>query len=203
MASSLNDMVSAIAPTIPVALIQPEALAEIATVAQHLPLTLGTTVGFECPLSTPGKADFFLRVSGAWGQSLLAGQPQMPPVLEQFSLSSDLLPLEFPHLWQNAPWQSIRQFAQQWAEPASHLHQAVEDVWLEFDIARDDNPTPLPSVFFGVKPEGLPSLDWVSQIALPTLLGQPLQPQTEETLQRCLSAIPTTAELFQVGLLSG
>ncbi|HEY9737028.1 MAG TPA: hypothetical protein V6D06_12120 [Trichocoleus sp.] len=203
MASSLKDMVSAIAPTIPTALIQPEALTEIAAVAQHLPLTLGTTVGFECPLSTPGKADFFLRVSGAWGQSLLAGQPQMLPVLDQLSPESHLLPLEFAHLWQNAPWQSIRQFARQWAEPTSQLHQVVEDIWLEFDIASGGDSMPLPSVFFGVKPEGPSDLDWVSQTALPTLLGQSLQPQTEETLQCCLRAIPNTAELFQVGLLSG
>ena len=201
MASSLREMVAAIAPTIPSTLISPHALVAINTVARHFPLTLSTTIGFECPLSSGTQADFFLRVSGPWGQSLLTGKPQPPPVLEQFQVNPGLLPPGFSCLWVNAPWPQIRQFAHQWAEPTAPLHTAVEDLWLEFDIVPDSQSLPPPSIFFGVQPSV--SWDWIGQTALPTLLDGPLSPQAEQTLQACLATIRPPAKLFQVGILSG
>ena len=204
MASSLNDLVRAIAPTIPPTLISPRALKAIGAVAQHFPITLGATVGFECPLSTMAEADFFMRVSGSWGQSLLAGQLQPPPILVQLGLEPDLFPPGFAYLWDRPVWRRIRQFAHRWAEPTSLLHEAIDDIWLEFDSASNSNhDDPLPSIFFGVKYPGLPSCDWVSQIALPILLGESLSSPAEKTLQFCLANIPAPAKLFRVGALTG
>lgn len=204
MASSLNDIVTAIAPTISADLISPQALQAIGTVAQHFPLTLGTTVGFECPLSiTPPAADFFMRVSGAWGQSLLAGDLQPPPVLNQLRLEPELFPPGFACLWADPPWQRIRTLASHWSESTSLLHDAIDDLWLEFDIAADTQGLPTPSSFFGVKSPGVPSLDWVGQIALPILLDHALSAATQQTLQQCLDPIADPARLFQVGVLTG
>ena len=208
MVSSLNDMVKAIAPTIPSSLISPHALATIGAVAQQFPLTLGTTIGFESPLSVGHpNADFFLRVSGVWGRSLLIGQPQSPPVLTQLGWEPDSCPPTFADLWSHPIWQRIRQFARLWAEPTSLLHTAIDDIWLEFDTADIPPETradiPLPSIFFGVKSPGLPTLDWIAKIALPALIGSALLPQTQAVLQQCFKAIPASARLFQVGVLSG
>lgn len=204
MTSSLKEMVSAIAPTISPHLIAPHALAAIGSVAQQFPMTLGTTVGFECPLSTvDAHADFFLRVSGAWGQSLLAGLPQSLPILEQLQSQPDRCPPGFAHLWEVPSWQRIRKFAQRWADPTSLLQKAINDIWLEFDVVPGANHLPSPSSFFGVKSPGLPSLEWVGQMALPMLLGSTLSAQTLETLQQCFAAIPASAQVFQIGVLSG
>ncbi|MEM9214879.1 MAG: hypothetical protein AAGD25_11090 [Cyanobacteria bacterium P01_F01_bin.150] len=250
MTSTLGEMVATIAPSIPPSLMSSANIEAIATVAHHFPLTLGTTVGFECPLTAPEPAaDFFLRVSGAWGRSLLAGQPVAPPILAQFQKANSLEPHAEPpgfnKLWSCPPWQNIRQIAQRWAEPTSLLHTAIDDLWLEFDIGSRSslkpnqdscadvlsrmgktnvcpsasgldgqrtsgrahptfgNGIPQPSTFLGVKSPGLPSLDWVGQIALPTLVGSVLSPQIQTTLQRCLAALPSSARLFQVGALSG
>lgn len=192
---------TAIAPTIPSTLISSDALAAIGAVAQHFPLTLSTTVGFECPLSGSTQADFFLRVSGPWGQSLLAGKPQPPPVLDQFQVDPGLLPPGFTCLWVNTPWSQIRAFAHQWVDPTSLLHTTVEDLWLEFDVVPGAHVLPSPSIFFGVQSSA--SLDWVGQTALPMLLDSPLPPQAEQILQQCLAAIHAPAKLFQVGILSG
>ncbi|MEO0489127.1 MAG: hypothetical protein AAFZ49_06145, partial [Cyanobacteria bacterium J06659_2] len=186
----------------------PHALTAINAVAQQFPMTLGTTIGFECPLSLPlsavdANADFFLRISGTWGQSLLAGQPQPPPVLEQLQSQPELCPPGFACLWDVPTWQRIRQFAQRWAEPTSLLQKAINDIWLEFDVVPGASHLPIPSSFFGVKSPGLPSLDWVSQTALPMLLGTPLSPQAAATLHRCFAAIPASAKVFQIGALSG
>lgn len=204
MTSSLNDIVTAISPTIPPTLISPRALAAIGAVAKHFPTTLGNTIGFECPLSTgTAEADFFLRVSGTWGQSLLAGKSQPPPILDQLRLEADSYPPEFERLWTHPVWQRIRYLAQSWSEPTSLLHKAIEDIWLEFDIASDVEDIPLPSSFFGIQFPGIPSLEWVSQVALPTLLGAPISAATATTLKNCFANIPTSAKPFQVGLLSG
>ena len=226
MASTLGEMVAAIAPTIPETLMSSSNVAAIDSVAQHFPLTLGTTVGFECPLTAPEPAaDFFLRVSGDWGRSLLAGQPESPPILAQiqWAHSSDTpasCPLKFTQLWAHPTWQHIRQAAQRWSEPTSLLHDAIDDIWLEFDIgssashgnaehtatadARSATPDlPVPSSFLGIASPGLTSLDWIGQIALPTLMGSPLSPRVQTTLQECLAALPASARVFQVGTLSG
>ena len=202
MTSSLNEMVTAIAPTIPSALIAPQNLAAIGSVAQHFPMTLSTTVGFECPLSMAADADFFLRVSGAWGQSILSGVSHPPPILKQLCLESEVFPPSFDNLWNDPTWRRIRQFAHRWADPASLLHKAVEDIWLEFDIAPDGQSFPSPSSFFGITSPGLTSFAWISHTALPLLLGEPIKASAERTLQQCFASIPTSARLFQVGVLT-
>lgn len=203
MAATLDQLIAAIAPTIPPTLIPPERLAAISTVAQTLPLPLGTTVGFECPLSTANTADFFLRVSSDWGRSLLAGDTQPPPVLTQLCVDHDLLPPAFGQFWTTFPWQQMRHFAQQWDDESSPLHTGVEDLWLEFDIAPVIKTLPPPSVFFGIQSSRSDQLDWVTQTALPTLLGRELDAATVHTLECCFAAIPTPASPFQVGILSG
>lgn len=204
MASSLNDIITAIAPTLPSALVAPAVMTKINAVAQQFPLTLGTTVGFECSLHTmQGEADFFFRTSGALGRSLLAGQHPNPPVLEQLRYDPEGLLLNYDPLLKESVWRRIQQLARYWSEPKTLLHRAIEDIWLEFDIDLPVDQQPLPSSFFGISSPGLPSLDWVRQIALPTLLGDRLSPIADDTLQRCFSSIPPTAKLFQVGVLSG
>ncbi|NER79382.1 MAG: hypothetical protein F6K42_07320 [Leptolyngbya sp. SIO1D8] len=207
MTSSLKDMVSAIAPTISSHLISAPSLAAIGSVAQHFPITLSTTIGFECPLSLPLSADdintdFFFRVSGIWGQSLLAGQSQPRPILEQLESEPDICPPEFERLWQSPAWQRIRQFSRQWSAPNSLLQRAIDDLWLEFDVDSDTAQIPLPSSFFGIKSSELPSLDWIGN-ALPLLLGKSLASEVGGTLQQCLEAIPASARVFQIGALSG
>jgi hypothetical protein len=204
MASSLRDLVSAIAPTIPPNLISPQALSAIGAVAQQFPLMLSTTVGFERPLHTAtAEADFFLRVSSDWGKSVLAGHLPEPPILEQLYADSSPLPKEFERLWTHPVWQRLQQLADFWHQPNAHLHTTIEDVWLEFDTDSDEADPPIPSSFFGIAPAGAASLDWVRQIALPTLLGDRLSPETDAALQTCFSHIVAPASLYQVGLLSG
>ena len=77
-------------------------------------------------------------------------------------------------------------------------------MWLEFDIEPTPASTPIPSVFFGLLPAATSAKNncaWVTNSALPLLLNRPVSDQVKENVDRAFSTLPTSAHVFQVGLM--
>jgi hypothetical protein len=112
-----------------------------------------------------------------------------------------------PAVFTNFTWNTIRNFSHSWSNPESPLFDNINNVWLEFDV-ENDKPTsaiPEPSFFFG--PKGLSadfpasSYQWVTKVALKSLLGSHLTPQVERNLLKCFSLLPAGGKVFQIGVM--
>jgi hypothetical protein len=190
---SVADYLSLVASKIPPALISPEALDAIREFAVRVPGPSTTFFGFESRLGVPAAtADFLvcLHPEPDHGRALLAGlEPGFP------SSTSD-----------EGPWQQVRTFAQQWADPGSPLYDRVDNVWLEFDLADASEADPLPSFFFGCSdrvrssaPEA--DLHWITEQALPTLQAAAFSPKVGERILEAIRALPPEAFVFQIGAM--
>jgi hypothetical protein len=176
----------------PAALFSSECLAQVHAVARRFPGAISEFFGFECRLADPAaNADFlFCSKAEEGGREVLAG---LRPDAE---LSPEILA--------HPVWQRLRRFARDWARPDSALHEAVRNLWFEFDLAGPAREPPLPSVFFGTESlqagsaAGLPG--WLAQ-AIAGLRGDPPGALLDESLSRCLAALPAGASIFQVGMM--
>ena len=108
-----------------------------------LPATLAyNTFGFECRLGEENpRADFLVLARASWGRDSLAG------------LHPDKLSAQ-SYLMDDPVWQRVQDFGARWADPASPLYGAVDNVWLEFDVDGPAGDIPVPSVFFGLPANG-------------------------------------------------
>lgn len=190
-----------VAPYISSQLISPAHLSHINQVARILPGAMTSFFGFECRLgeSAP-RADFLACINVAdGGREILAGQHP----------TADLPATLFDH----PVWQRVRQFSSHWADANSMLYEQADNVWIEFDVDGPPPTIPVPSLFFG--PKGIQSQivslahsdgafhphQWITQMALPLVLGDVLTPSTEQKLFECFDALPVNAEVFQIGVM--
>jgi Rps23 Pro-64 3,4-dihydroxylase Tpa1-like proline 4-hydroxylase len=193
---SLTEYLDLVKPFVSSQLIDAQSWREIEAIAQLLPSQLTSFFGFECRLGNPeAKADFLLCVGAdETGQKMLAGGAEFPD-----------------RLLHEPAWAQIRNFAAVWQEQASSLHQKVNNIWLEFDVAAgpetESARPPIPSCFFGSQAiyadptaTAYPHL-WVTRTAIELLRGNLLPPAVEQKLFHCLDALPTGAYVFQVGLM--
>jgi hypothetical protein len=174
-------------PYVSPALIAPDNFTAIQTIARHLPSTLTTFFGFECRLgATAAPTDFLLSVTPPTGRDVLAGQGAA-----------------LPTSWLQHPvWQHLGTFARRWADPDAVLHRAVNNVWLEFDLADSPTDLPVPSVFFGPQPlRAHAPHAWVGATAIPLLRGIPLPAAMVRRFEHCCAALPGEAYVFQIGLM--
>jgi hypothetical protein len=201
MDDTIADYVTAaVAPHVPRELISNEALADIRHVAALLPGPLTDFFGFECRLGTDeATADFLVCCRIRHGsREILAGRRS------DCSLRAAL---------QDHPvWRRIRAFSEAWDTPASLLHDAVHNIWLEFDIDGTRDPIPVPNVFIGSERLGQfdrhpnsrrmpPECEWLTDVALPMLLGGALDGAVRENVAWCLNHLPSSGCVFQVGLM--
>jgi hypothetical protein len=191
---------AAVAPCISSRLISPEGLSNIRRIAALLPGAITDFFGFECQLGVSEPlADFLVCCRAS------QGAPNY--------LSGQIPDRDLPELLVNHPvWQRIRSFSREWSDPESAVADRIHNIWLEFDVDGVPAPTPVPSVFIG--PENLQSVDpavdksqmpdrcaWLTDSALPLLLGGELQPASRGQIARCLNLLPPGARMFQVGLM--
>lgn len=198
-AGSFEEYLGPVALGVAPGLISPSAFSDISSVARILPEALANnTFGFECRLGEDlPRADFLVLARTSCGRDSLAG---LHP--------TSTLPA---HLMTDTVWRRVQDFAVCWADPSSRLHDAVDNVWLEFDIDSPVTDVPVPSVFFGPQTNsrvGAPGTTHelngareTSLKAIRLLAGGEPSPQMVETLSRCFRALSPDEHVFQVGLM--
>lgn len=188
--STLADTLRVLGPALPPSLISPENLANMSAIVRHLPGAITTFFGFECRLGDDAPwADILLRVvADEAGVATLAGDG------DATSLSATIQ--------DNAIWRRLGDFCRRWAEPTSPLHEKVTNIWLEFDVGQHPPEVPLPSCFFGPQPiRAGDSGQWVTEMALPLLLGDSLPAPLEHQLLECIAGLPGETYVFQIGAM--
>jgi hypothetical protein len=199
--STIADYIdAAVAPRISSRLISTDSLSNIRQLAALLPGAITDFFGFECRLGVNEPiADFLICCRAGQGSPKILGG-QTPD-------------RNLPALLVNHPvWQRIRSFSKEWSDPESAIVDRIHNIWLEFDVDGETASVPVPSVFIG--PENLqsshPEADksqmpdrctWLTDSALPLLLGDELQPAVRSQIARCLNHLPPGASIFQVGLM--
>ncbi len=178
-----------VARYVPRTLIRPRKMQAIREIAALLPPI--AVAGFECRLAeVGGRVDFavFLPTSDSCF-SVVAG---MNP-------SHELA----PELLEDHIWQHIRTFCRSVHEPGGALHGVVDDVWLEFDLPPDANPSLAPALFFGIRPA---VTSWcrngleVVESTLKSLGAAPLAGITRAEFLRAASCLPVDSVIFQIGI---
>jgi hypothetical protein len=201
-AGTLEPILAAVANEIPASLVSDAALRDLRHVARRLPGGLTHGFGLECRLAGGARADLRLCItSTAAGRDLLAGPPASPP------LPGPLAAAE--------PWRRVGALCRRWRDPASPLHDAVGDVWLEFDLDGAPPPVPVPSVFCCLRdrPDLRVPADPAAAAArvegYQAVFGEALAELTagrcpaavEERLGDCIAAIPPGAYPFALGAM--
>lgn len=180
-------LTTAVTPFVPAELISPNAFLRIQAAAGALPGAMTDFFGFECPLGTDEPlADFLICCRIRHGsREFLASQ--MPDALRERPV-----------------WSRVAAFACEWTKLESPLFHGVHNLWFEFDLNRGDPPEAAPSVFLGSDRLGRSSPEecaWLTDLALPLLLGHELDPAVRRQVTRSLGLLPPEARLFQIGLM--
>lgn len=197
-AGSFEEYLPPVAAGVSPRLISPSAFSDIISTVWVLPSTLAyNTFGFECRLGEElPRADFLVLATSSCGRDSLAG---LHP--------TSTLPAP---LMTDPVWRRVQDFAASWAEPSSSLHDAVDNIWLEFDIDGPVPDVPIPSVFFGlmtnVQPDAAhePDADRYRatiETARRLLSEDEPPPRMVQTLSTCFRALLPEEQVFQVGLM--
>ncbi|WP_058186948.1 hypothetical protein [Terracidiphilus gabretensis] len=191
---------AAAAPYVSPDLISRDSLAEIGHVANLLPGAVTDFFGFECPLGVLAPTADFLVCSRAsqGGREVLTDRSP-----------GRSLPANFN---QHPVWQQVFAFSRAWDDPTSPLFEAVHNIWMEFDMDGKPASIPVPSLFLGsnllARREPARRLKrmpehcaWLTDQALPLLLGRPLDRSICRQVACCVNLLPAGARIFQVGLM--
>ena len=168
---------------------------DIVNVADRFPNGLTDFLGFECRLNgDESQTDWALAISGE-GNS-------------RFVLADLLNDEDFTNsFFGTYEWTKIREFAGAWANQNSILYKTVLGAWLEFDMKEPLYSKSVPSVFFNPANvneynAGHPAkYEWLTQSALPILLGRPLTNIMICNVNKCIQKMPVGASLFIVGVM--
>ncbi|MGY1688085.1 hypothetical protein ACI8AK_21085 [Geodermatophilus sp. SYSU D00867] len=185
-------------PYVPSDLVSRRALERILSVAQQLPAALGAgPFGLECPLDGAPVADFSVAVLASRGD---------PADLSRLGRADSVRPPG-----DGPGWERIRRFASAWADAASPLHRAVEEVWLEFDVGSARQAAALtPSVFFDpghpgprdpAPPRRPEELVRIAGAALGILQEGRPSPGTLSALAEFVRVLPATARVRFLGAM--
>lgn len=185
-----------VCPYVSTDLIGAAAMERIQDIAIHLPEKLTSFFGFECRLgNSKPDADFLLCIFTANGErETFAHLPTNKNTLPAKSLKHPI-------------WKNILQFAQNWNDTEHPLHQKVDNVWLEFDVAEDDKALPIPSFFFAPydsdKNEFLIGLESRNTIlaGLNMVKAGAIDKIVSQQLLKVLETLPEKAYVFQVGTM--
>ena len=116
--------------------------------------------------------------------------------------------------WAQAPWTPVGDPAwdntaallERWADTSSSLHRAIDEIWLEFDLAGNARPRPFVYVtpidgerHYG--PEGDEQVLGLAGECLRLLQAVPSQ-QTMSNVQRCIRSLPADGRFLQFAPLA-
>jgi hypothetical protein len=188
---SVDDYLLVVEPHLAPALVSPSEFVRLRTLAAQLPPQ--SIVGFECRLAGDTRAaDLAVALpAGSPGMRQLAGHGPHKTLVDELATHS--------------AWRQIRALCTRACEPCSDLHGRVGTVWLEFD-AQQHPGVPVPSVLFGlpsVEHFGTRGRRQAADSALELLTGEPLPRRVRDMLERCFSALPSSAHPFQLGVMLG
>jgi hypothetical protein len=195
---TLADYVSVAVTADAECLISSQALSRIRCIASHFPGSISDFFGFESVLGNDeASADFLLCCQDCQA------------ALETFCVrASDFGATVHAH----PVWQRISTFSRLWSDPASPLHEWVQNLWMEFDICGSSAVLPVPSLFIGsyqLRPFSLavdlcrmPShCAWLTELAMPVLMDHAHDPVVADQVARCINLLPDRAVVFQVGFM--
>lgn len=106
------------------------------------------------------------------------------------------------HLVESPEWRGLANFTAKWLETDSVIRQAVNEVWLEYDIDQKSNPTS-PSIFIGLNPAMYEHgrVKEIANRASSLLTGSLLSSDIVRTLDICTDALPGSSMLVYVGFM--
>jgi len=146
---SLQQSARRLAAHVPSALAAPGAVARIETIADAFPAAITDCLCFEVGLTTPAaEVDFsFICKQQSPGAEILAGRSKIG--LREAVAASPA-------------WTTVRRFCSEWLTPGSPIHDRVNDIWLEFDVARQQGgPIPCIIVSAGIGREQPAGVEWL------------------------------------------
>jgi len=165
----------------PSALFGPDALRQLATTAERLPIACSSFC-LECRMtSADAQVDLLgcIRVSDG-GRDALA----------EASVTG---------------WDPITSFVDRWNTTTSVLHEAVPFIWLEFDLPPASTRVPLPSLYVGVqaRPEVPRERARFHAVLLEivSLFGTHDFARARERAEHCVAALPNGAQLNCIGVM--
>ena len=169
---------------------------EIVSLARMFPGNLTSFLGFECRLGdNDTRSDWAFAISGE-------GR-------DRYVLKNLFRENQLPSKYLNNPlWRQIANFTDSWANDSSPLAKKIQCFWLEFDMPKESQAIPVPSIFFGptrlpkeVAPNDIKHYDWLFESALPLLKGGELSTKLKQHMSTCIKNIPKNASLFQIGTM--
>lgn len=168
-------------------IVSPKTLNKINKFSNLLPPT--SAVGLEWRLAEDNtEVDYFIRADHRdEGDKILAGCN--PEKTLAISLSNDPI------------WQRIQQFCQIWIQENSPLNKYVDIIWLEMDNQELDKAAPAPCFFFELLRQATQDPDWITDIALKNLYGNPVALSTKDAIAKCIDHLPEFASLVYIGAM--
>jgi hypothetical protein len=153
-------------------LFQPVAVARIESLARHL----------------PGDCAGVLEARLASGSSVVDFSVRLLEASQAEDLAEHIQPSH------------LGDFLRLWAEPGDSF-RSLSAVWLEFDLDKETQGLPVPTVCARLLPET--PAEWILDCLLPALHGRLLHSAQRTCASRCLAAIPPSATLlYAFSLLS-
>lgn len=181
------NLLDVVTPYLQSNLVSPKEIQKIKMLTQVLPPLSGAII--ECRLGQgKGEVDFSLRATASDG-----GREAFAGCHPFFKLPS--------HWLTDSVWKNIRKFCMQWLNVQSPIHHHVENIWFEFDSETQNKKIPIPCVFFDVKRESKSSSKWITNIALQTLIGNPLKEKIKNNLFHYLNLLPSGSQIHYVGAM--
>lgn len=187
-----SDYLRLIESHIPEELISSQNFTEIKNLASNLNDDLTSFFGFETRLMNPdARSDYLIAVSALKGE-----REALVNLLEKGNLPKNFL--------NTSEWRQLHNFALDWINPKSEVHNKVLGLWLEFDTAKPSSDRSIPSVFLQTVPMRIDSqkdiekCKWITRKAIPCLEGKPVSEKVEKCFIDVIRKLPKGASVFHV-----
>ena len=166
---------------------------EIKNLAEVFSGGIASFFGFESKLtSVNARSDYLFAVSSKKG--------------EREALANLIKNNHLPESFRNQiEWKQIGNFTEYWVNPKSILYDKVLGLWFEFDTSCSLKNASIPGIFIHTIPiknnSKLSDYNWITQTAIPMLIGRELSVRVEQKIKECIKKIPSNTSLYQVGTM--
>ncbi|MBD2299675.1 hypothetical protein H6G80_25790 [Nostoc sp. FACHB-87] len=195
---TLENYLQVVVPHLSPKLVSPEALSHIQAITRIFPLSSEGL--FECRLGANNSRVDFSVLATNLGSS------------HQSFEKLDFL-VNLPEVFSSNPiWRRIQNFCSACCGTNSLLSNNIDNIWLEFDLDKDPQNLPIPSLFLGFKE--LNSEKYSIQIsqsaneqlqtvktALHILFDDHVSPIIENNLGICVNSLPQGSQILYVGVM--